>query len=137
MTGSGLALVSTSTGKQLGAIRLVDGAAVCEGLAEKIFRSRQRNAREPMPDEQVYEWFAAGWSNGPLAFVPESTAEDVERRYNFRDYWLHGKGATRWVTAEQLAEHLEKFLSTKAAKRIARQWYKDRHGSFPEDVVPG
>jgi hypothetical protein len=78
--------------------------------------------------------FAVVWDEDELsdALDPEA-GEQVERRYNFRDYWLHGKGAARWVTWEELTEHLTKFLSAKAAKRIAKQWFKERYGSLPDE----
>lgn len=67
----------------------------------------------------------------------EPADSEAERRFNFRDYWLHGKGLTRWTTAAELTEHLTKFLSPPAAKRIARQWFKDRYGTDPNEAVPG
>ncbi len=130
-----LTLVSTSTGKQLGAIRLVNGKAVCEGLAEQIFRSRKRNAHEPMSDKQVYEWFAAGWSNGPLAIVPGSTGKGAVSRArgggSLKDYWLHGEGAGKWSTWTELYGHLRKHMVDELAKRTAAEWYHARYGIWP------
>lgn len=136
MTDSGLTLVSTRTGKQLGAIRLVDGKAVCEGLAEKIFKSRQRNAGEAMSDEQVYEWFAGGWSNGPLAIGPAEAA-DEEHASRARDgdalkrYWMTGEGAVKWSTWTELYHHLKKHMADEKARQIAAVWHHERYGRWP------
>lgn len=72
-----LIVTSTSTGRQLGSIRLVDGKAVFEGIAEQIFRSRQR-ADGDLSDEDVYNDYADGWSNGALAIVPADGELPVE-----------------------------------------------------------
>jgi len=76
--------------------------------------------------------FAVVWDDDELsdALDPDK-AEDIERRYNFRGYWLHDKGLARWATWEELTAHLTKFLSPAAAKRIARQWFKERFGTDP------
>lgn len=58
-------------------------------------------------------------------------ADRLERRYNFRDYWLHGEGAARWATWTELVDHLKKHVSAGAAKRIAAQWFHDRYGTWP------
>ena len=60
-----------------------------------------------------------------------ASMDQAERRYNFRDYWLHGEGAARWSTWTELVDHLKKYLSTPAAKRIAAQWFHARYGIWP------
>lgn len=62
-------------------------------------------------------------------------ADKVERGYNFRDYWLHGEGLTRWTTWPELTEKLKKFLPPAPAKRIAREWFHERYGVMPDEVV--
>lgn len=61
--------------------------------------------------------------------------EEIARRYNFRDYWLFGEGLTRWTTWPELTEKLKKFLPPAPAKRIAREWFHERYGVMPDEVV--
>jgi phage portal protein BeeE len=61
--------------------------------------------------------------------------EDAARaRFDFRDYWLTGKGAARWSTWEELAGLLKRHLPPASAKRIARQWFKERYGTDPAEA---
>ncbi len=70
-----LALVITETGQQVGTITLDGDTVTCDGTAEQVFRGRQRRARKPISDRELFTWFAThGWSNGPLAVVKATAA---------------------------------------------------------------
>lgn len=52
-------------------------------------------------------------------------------RYSLKQYWLHGEGADKWSTFDELYDHLKKHVPPGKAKRIAASWFHQRYGYWP------
>lgn len=48
-----------------------------------------------------------------------------------KHYWLHGEGAAKWDTFDELYHHLVKYLNPDMAKRTAASWFHERFGIWP------
>jgi SPP1 gp7 family putative phage head morphogenesis protein len=106
------------------------------------------------PDQRVCKVCAANAAQGPVATNDQFASGDAfppahpncrcalmpvidlpatkkADRYQLRDYWLHGEGATRWKTWTDLYNHLKDHVGNERAKRMAAQWYHDRYGRWP------
>lgn len=56
-----------------------------------------------------------------------------DQHNSLKAYWLTGEGAAKWSTWTELYHHLRKHVADGYAKRIAAQWFHERHGYWPGD----
>lgn len=65
----------------------------------------------------------------PYGLFLQTFAEARATNHNqLKDYWLHGEGAGKWATWDELYDHLKKHLANEMAKRVASEWFHDRYG---------
>lgn len=66
-----------------------------------------------------------------LCRIGEARAGGKGHGNDIKAWWMHGEGASKWATWQELYDHLKKHMPNEQAKRVAAQWFHERYGFWP------